>query len=68
MFQGKVKWFNDKKGFGFIEKGNKEKDLFVHFSDIIMDGYKRLKPNDIVEFEITNGDKGVKAINVKVIT
>ncbi|EFC92305.1 MULTISPECIES: cold shock domain-containing protein [Dethiosulfovibrio] len=61
--KGTVKWFNGTKGYGFIttEEGN---DVFVHFSAIQMDGYKTLEENDVVEFEITNGEKGPQASNV----
>ncbi len=66
MPKGVVKWFNDKKGFGFItnEDGS---DVFVHFSGITGDGFKSLKEGDKVEFEIENGDKGPRAVSVKVI-
>ena len=60
---GKVKWFNDSKGYGFIEQDNGE-DVFVHFSAINMDGYKTLKEGQEVEFEITEGPKGPQATNV----
>jgi CspA family cold shock protein len=61
--KGTVKWFNGTKGYGFIttEEGN---DVFVHFSAIQMDGYKTLEEDDVVEFEITNGEKGPQASNV----
>lgn len=63
---GKVKWFDSKKGYGFIidEEG---KEIFVHFTGIIKEGFKSLKEEQLVEFEIGNGDKGEQAINVKVI-
>ncbi len=60
---GKVKWFNDGKGYGFIEHDS-GKDVFVHFSAINMDGYKTLKEGQDVEFEITEGPKGPQASNV----
>ena len=62
--QGKVKWFNAEKGFGFIEseEGN---DVFVHYSAISMDGYKTLKEGADVEFEVVEGVKGPQAIEVK---
>ncbi len=60
---GKVKWFNDSKGYGFIEQDS-GKDVFVHFSAINMDGYKTLKEGQQVEFEITEGPKGPQASNV----
>ena len=61
--QGKVKWFNNSKGFGFIssDDGN---DCFVHFSSIKGDGFKSLAENDRVEFEVTETEKGLKAENV----
>lgn len=63
QMQGKVKWFNPDKGFGFIERegGN---DVFVHFSAIQMDGYKTLEEGQLVEFDIVNGDRGPQAANV----
>ena len=61
--KGTVKWFNAKKGFGFIsdEEGN---DVFVHFSALQMDGFKELDEGDEVEFEVVNGEKGPQAANV----
>ncbi|HIU66580.1 MAG TPA: cold-shock protein [Candidatus Caccomorpha excrementavium] len=63
MKKGTVKWFNAKKGFGFIsdESGN---DVFVHFSALKMDGFKVLEEGDQVEFEVVNGEKGPQAANV----
>ncbi len=63
MQQGTVKWFNAKKGYGFIsdEAGN---DVFVHFSALQMDGFKELKDGQKVEFEVVTGDKGPQAANV----
>ncbi len=60
---GKVKWFNDKKGFGFIEVEGGE-DIFVHFSAIQSSGFKTLKEGQEVEFEVTTGNKGDQASNV----
>ncbi len=61
--KGTVKWFNAKKGFGFIsdEEGN---DVFVHFSALQMDGFKVLDEGDKVEFDVVNGEKGPQASNV----
>ena len=66
MTQGTVKWFNEAKGFGFIqqESGN---DVFVHFSAIQSDGFKTLADGDKVEFEVTQGPKGPAAKNVRKI-
>ncbi len=63
MAQGAVKWFNDAKGFGFIEQDGGP-DVFVHFSAIGGDGFKSLAEGDRVEFEITDGQKGPQAANV----
>ncbi len=65
MATGTVKWFNDSKGFGFISRGDGEKDVFVHFSAIQGDGYRSLNEGDQVEFEITEGAKGPQASNVR---
>ena len=63
MAQGKVNWFNNQKGYGFIcdEQGN---DIFVHFSGIKMEGFKSLNENDEVEFDVIEGAKGPQAVNV----
>ncbi|HEY6091022.1 MAG TPA: cold-shock protein [Gemmatimonadales bacterium] len=63
MIKGKVKWFNDAKGYGFIEQDGGE-DVFVHFSAIQMDGFKTLSEGQVVEFEVKQGDKGLHATNV----
>ena len=63
MLKGKVKWFNDAKGYGFIEQDGGE-DVFVHFSAIQMDGFKTLAEGQTVEFEVQAGDKGLHAANV----
>ena len=60
MATGKVKWFNDAKGYGFIEQEGGE-DVFVHFSAIQMDGFKTLAEGQQVEFEVKTGDKGLHA-------
>lgn len=62
--QGKVKWFDEAKGYGFIVPDDGSKDVFVHFSAITGDGFKTLKEGDEVTFEITQGQKGPQAINV----
>lgn len=67
MAKGKVKWFNDKKGYGFIVPDDGSKDLFVHHSAILGDGFKTLSEGQEVEFDTENTDKGAKAINVKKI-
>ena len=64
MANGIVKWFNDKKGFGFIEK-EEGGDIFVHFSSIAMDGYKTLAEGDRVVFDIEETDRGPAASNVR---
>jgi CspA family cold shock protein len=64
MAEGKVKWFNDAKGFGFIEQDNGP-DVFVHFSQIQGDGFKSLAEGDRVSFDVTTGQKGPQASNVR---
>ena len=66
MARGKIKWFNDAKGYGFIEQESGE-DVFVHFSAIQMDGYKALDDGQRVEFEIAQGQKGPQAEQVRII-
>lgn len=65
MSTGTVKWFNDAKGFGFITPEDGSKDLFVHFSSIQGDGFKSLKENDKVTYEVGQGPKGPSANNVR---
>lgn len=64
MQQGTVKWFNAKKGYGFISDADGN-DVFVHFSALDMDGFKELKDGEKVEFEVTEGAKGSQAANVR---
>jgi CspA family cold shock protein len=63
MKRGRVKWFNDKKGYGFIEQDSGE-DVFVHYSSIQGQGFKSLKEGDEVEFEVKDGPKGPQASKV----
>ncbi len=66
MAEGKVKWFNEKKGFGFISMEDGQ-DVFVHYSDIEMDGFRTLTQDQRVSFEIRQGPKGPQAIHVKAV-
>ena len=61
--QGKVKWFNNAKGFGFIERSSGN-DIFVHYSSIKIDGYRTLKEGQTVEFTVSQGEKGLQADDV----
>ena len=61
--EGTVKWFNDRKGYGFIQREN-GKDVFVHFSNITGDGFKSLQEGDQVSFEVTESERGPQAVNV----
>ena len=62
--QGKVKWFNNSKGYGFIEPDGGGKDIFVHYSAIQGEGYKTLSEGQVVEFDVIQGEKGLQASNV----
>lgn len=64
MPTGRVKWFNNAKGFGFILPEDESEDYFVHYSSIVMDGYKTLKAGQPVSFEMIDGPKGIHAVNV----
>jgi cold shock protein len=66
MAQGTVKWFNSEKGFGFITQDGGA-DVFVHYSAIQTEGYRELKENQRVQFDVKTGDKGPQADNVQVI-
>ena len=63
MFQGTVKWFNESKGYGFISRDDGG-DVFAHYSAIDGNGFKTLSEGDMVSFEVVEGDKGPKAINI----
>ena len=65
MQKGKVKWFNNSKGFGFIVPDTGGEDVFAHFSQINMDGYKTLKPDELVQFEVVDGNNGKQAQNIQ---
>lgn len=66
-FEGKVKWFNESKGFGFIQQDNGP-DVFVHYSAISTDGFKTLAEGQRVKFDVVEGEKGLKAANVTKIS
>jgi cold shock protein len=64
MVVGKVKWFNDAKGFGFITPDDGGEDVFAHFSAININGFKTLKENQVVQFDLVQGPKGKQASNI----
>ena len=64
MAEGTVKWFNNSKGYGFIEQPEGG-DVFVHFSSIMMEGFKTLREEQQVEFSVEQGEKGLQAVDVK---
>ena len=66
MAEGRVKWFNEQKGYGFISRDDGN-DLFVHFSEIVSDGFKTLTENQEVTFDIKEGPRGLQALNVKAL-
>ena len=66
--KGTVKWFNDQKGFGFITPEDGSKDLFVHHTSIMAEGFKTLAENQQVEFDVEQSDKGPRAANVKAVS
>ena len=65
MPRGQVKWFSDQKGYGFIQQEDGGQDVFVHHSSITMDGFRSLAEGQAVEYELENGPKGPKAVNVR---
>ena len=65
MAVGRVKWFNNAKGYGFIVQEHGGEDLFAHYSSIQMDGYRTLKAGQAVEFEIIPADRGLHAVNIR---
>jgi CspA family cold shock protein len=67
MAQGSVKWFNSEKGYGFIEQDGGGQDVFVHYSAIQSDGFRNLEEGQRVEFDITDGQKGPQASNVRAL-
>lgn len=67
MSKGKVKWFNDQKGYGFITPEDGSQDLFVHYQEISGEGFKTLAEGQEVEYEVAQSEKGPKAVNIKKI-
>ena len=67
MAKGRVKWFNERKGYGFIEQDDDEKDVFVHYSAIGGDGFRTLPEGQAVEFDIVEGPRGPQAANVVLV-
>lgn len=67
LADGKVKWFNDAKGYGFITQEGIEKDIFVHYSAIQREGFKTLREGETVNFEVVDGPKGLQATNVQIM-
>ena len=67
MPTGRVKWFNNAKGFGFILPEDESEDYFVHYSSIVMDGYKTLKAGQAVSFKMVDGPKGTHAVDVSLL-
>ena len=64
MAKGTVKWFNESKGFGFITQEDGGADVFAHYSEIQGEGFKNLAEGDLVSFDVVEGDKGPKAVNI----
>ena len=64
MSTGIIKWFNNEKGYGFINSSNNQEDIFVHYTSIKIDGFKTLSEGQIVEFKLIKTDKGLQATNV----
>ena len=66
-YQGVVVWFDPRKGFGFVAPDNKDTDVFVHYSNLEVEGFKTLKPNQIVTYELGSNHHGQQCVNVKVV-